>query len=73
LNSTAQASAPDTVENEGLFGRLPVRLGEREYGMAGAHGTCFAYAIATWCFLVGSYAADLVGRSRARYASSPAT
>ncbi len=44
-----------------VFSRLPLRLGEREYGTFGAHGTCFAYAIATWCFLVGSYAAELVG------------
>jgi NCS1 family nucleobase:cation symporter-1 len=42
------------------FGRLPLRPGEREYGNLGAHGTCFAYAIATWCFLVGSYAADFL-------------
>ena len=42
------------------FGRLPLGLGEREYGNLSAHGTCFAYAIATWCFLVGSYAADLL-------------
>jgi len=61
VNQTASGAAPDAVEKEGVFGRLPVRLGEREYSMAGAHGTCFAYAIATWCFLVGSYAADLVG------------
>jgi NCS1 family nucleobase:cation symporter-1 len=45
----------------GVFGRLPLGLNEREYGTWGAHGTCFAYAIATWCFLVGSYAAELVG------------
>ena len=43
-----------------VFGRLPLLLHEREYGNLGAHGTCFAYAIATWCFLVGSYAADLL-------------
>ncbi len=44
-----------------VFSRLPLHLHEREYGSWGAHGTCFAYAIATWCFLVGSYTADLVG------------
>jgi NCS1 family nucleobase:cation symporter-1 len=42
------------------FGRLPMAVGEREYGMLSAHGICFAYAIATWCFLVGSYAASLL-------------
>ena len=36
-------------------------LGEREYGTAGAHATCFAYAVATWCFLTGGYVAELVG------------
>ncbi len=46
---------------ESVYGRMPVLLGEREYGTAGAHATCFAYAIATWCFLTGSYVADLVG------------
>lgn len=46
---------------DSVFGRLPLTIGEREYGNPGAHATCFAYAIATWCFLVGSYAADLVG------------
>jgi NCS1 family nucleobase:cation symporter-1 len=40
---------------------MPVLLSEREYGFAGAHATCFAYAVATWCFLTGSYAAQLVG------------
>jgi len=55
------AVASPGAQEGSVFGRLPVRLGEREYGTAGAHGTCFAYAIATWCFLVGSYAADLVG------------
>ena len=38
--------------------RLPE---EREYKTWSAHGTCFAYTIATWCFLTGGYAAQLVG------------
>lgn len=46
---------------ESVYGRMPVLLDEREYGTGGAHATCFAYAVATWCFLTGSYAADLVG------------
>ena len=56
--------SPDAVPAEAqasVFGRVPVRLAEREYGTLSAHGTCFAYAIATWCFLVGGYAAELVG------------
>jgi len=46
---------------DGVFGRQPVLLGEREYGTLGAHSTCFAYAVATWCFLTGGYVAELVG------------
>lgn len=49
------------AQQESVFGRMPVLLGEREYDTGGAHATCFAYAVATWCFLTGSYAADLVG------------
>jgi NCS1 family nucleobase:cation symporter-1 len=51
-----QASGEDRA-----FGRLPRLLGEREYGTAGAHATCFAYAVATWCFLTGGFVAQLVG------------
>jgi NCS1 family nucleobase:cation symporter-1 len=40
---------------------MPVLLGEREYATAGAHMTCFAYSVATWCFLTGGYVAELVG------------
>jgi NCS1 family nucleobase:cation symporter-1 len=64
---SADAPEPGSVqhaaasESASIFGRLPLRLDEREYGTLGAHGNCFAYAIATWCFLLGSYAADLVG------------
>jgi NCS1 family nucleobase:cation symporter-1 len=48
-------------EQDSVFGRMPLLLGEREYGTAGAHTTCFAYAVATWCFLTGGFVADLVG------------
>ena len=48
-------------QEESAFGRLPLLLEEREYGTASAHTTCFAYAIATWCFLTGGFVADLVG------------
>jgi len=47
-------------QEDSAFGRLPLLIGEREYGTASAHTTCFAYAIATWCFLTGSYVAELV-------------
>jgi len=44
-----------------VYGRMPLLPSEREYGTLGANGTCFAYAIATWAFLTGGYAAQLVG------------
>ena len=53
-------SAPE-LEQESVLGRMPVLLDEREYGTMGAHTTCFAYSIATWCFLTGGYVAELVG------------
>ena len=56
-----QASDSDLIRQESLFGRLPLLPSEREYGTLGAHNTCFAYAVATWCFLTGSYVAHLVG------------
>ena len=49
------------MAEEYAFSRMPLRLGEREYGTRGAHTTCFAYAIATWCFLTGGFVAELVG------------
>jgi len=51
----------ELLRQESLFGRLPLLPSEREYGTLGAHNTCFAYAVATWCFLTGSYVAQLVG------------
>jgi len=58
----AHGEGPAGAQHEdSAFGRLPLRVGEREYGALGAHTTCFAYAIATWCFLTGGYAAQLVG------------
>ena len=52
-------AAPE--HEDSAFGRLPLLVKEREYGTLGAHTTCFAYAIATWCFLTGGYAAQFVG------------
>ncbi|MCH7708736.1 MAG: cytosine permease [Myxococcales bacterium] len=48
-------------EQDSVLGRMPILLDEREYGTVGAHTTCFAYAVATWCFLTGGYVAELVG------------
>ncbi len=49
------------MRQESVFGRLPLLLEEREYGTLGAHATCFAYAVATWCFMIGGFAAQFVG------------
>jgi len=43
------------------YGREPMLPREREYKTWSAHGTCFAYTVATWCFLTGGFAAQLVG------------
>jgi NCS1 family nucleobase:cation symporter-1 len=43
------------------YGREPMLPHEREYKFWGAHGTCFAYSIATWCFLTGGIVANYVG------------
>ncbi|MDX1406227.1 MAG: cytosine permease [Woeseiaceae bacterium] len=50
-----------SVREERAFGRTPLLPEEREYDTRGAHTTNFAYAIATWCFLIGGYIAQLVG------------
>ena len=51
---SARGVGPGVPKHEdSAFGRLPLLATEREYGTLGAHTTCFAYAIATWCFLTG--------------------
>ena len=52
------ASDAAFIRQESLFGRLPLLPSEREYGHLGAHSTCFAYAVATWCFMVGGFVAN---------------
>lgn len=49
------------IREEALFGRLPLLPGEREYGTRGILATGFTYAVAAWCFLIGGYAANVVG------------
>jgi NCS1 family nucleobase:cation symporter-1 len=44
-----------------VYGREPMLPEEREYKFWGAHGTCFAYSIATWCFLTGGILSNYVG------------
>ena len=56
---TDPAATPE--HEDSAFGRLPLLSSERELGTRSAHTNCFAYAIATWCFLTGGYAAQLVG------------
>lgn len=51
----------ELIHQESFSGRLPLRLSEREYSIGGAHSTCFAYAVATWCFLTGGIVAQFVG------------
>jgi NCS1 family nucleobase:cation symporter-1 len=55
------SSGDGSKESLSVYGRVPLLLSEREYGSWSAHGTCFAYAIATWCFLTGGFAAQYVG------------
>jgi NCS1 family nucleobase:cation symporter-1 len=49
------------LRDEALFGRLPLLRGEREYSTKGILATGFTYAVAAWCFLIGGYAANVVG------------
>src|SRR6516162_5592161 len=49
------------IREEALFGRLPLLPREREYSTRGILATGFAYAVAAWCFLIGGYAANVVG------------
>jgi NCS1 family nucleobase:cation symporter-1 len=49
------------IREEALFGRLPLLPREREYSTRGIMATGFAYAVAAWCFLIGGYAANVVG------------
>jgi NCS1 family nucleobase:cation symporter-1 len=55
------ATPEEIVRQESQFGRLPLLPPEREYGSLGAHATCFAYAVATWCFMIGGIVANRAG------------
>jgi hypothetical protein len=52
------------LRDEALFGRLPLVRGEREYSTKGILATGFTYAVAAWCFLIGGYAANVVGAAQ---------
>ena len=49
------------LQEEAVYGRLPLLAGEREYSTRGILATGFAIAVAAWCFLIGGYAANVVG------------
>ncbi len=49
------------LAEEAVNGRLPLLKEEREYSTRGIFSTSFASAIAAWCFLIGGYAANVVG------------
>ncbi len=49
------------LKDEALVGRLPLLHSEREYSTKGILATGFTYAVAAWCFLIGGYAANVVG------------
>lgn len=65
--STPAEAGKTTQNNEfhgdllSVYGREPLLPNEREYKTWSAHGTCFAYAIATWAFLTGGITANYVG------------
>ena len=49
------------VEQEALFGTLPVQGKERLYGFLDAFLVLSGYCIATWSYTQGAYLATLVG------------
>jgi NCS1 family nucleobase:cation symporter-1 len=49
------------IQEEALYGRLPLLASEREYDAPGILATGITYAMATWCFLIGGYAANVAG------------
>lgn len=65
MSDEAKSGTPTNREFHGdllsTYGREPLLPREREYKTLSAHGTCFAYAIATWCFLTGGITASYVG------------
>jgi NCS1 family nucleobase:cation symporter-1 len=52
------------LDEEARAGRLPLLRGERSYSTVGMLATGFSYAVAAWCFLIGGYAAGVVGAAR---------
>jgi NCS1 family nucleobase:cation symporter-1 len=61
VNAEQDESLAARFREEALFGRLPLLQNEREYSTRGILATGFAYAVAAWCFLIGGYAANVVG------------
>jgi NCS1 family nucleobase:cation symporter-1 len=52
------------LKEEATMGRLPLTRDEREYSTKGILATGFTYAVAAWCFLIGGYAAKVVGATQ---------
>ena len=50
--------------SDSAFERMPLLPGEREYGLKFAVTYLVPYAVATWCFLTGGFAAELVGAAQ---------
>jgi NCS1 family nucleobase:cation symporter-1 len=59
--SPVTPSDEELIRDESIYGRLPLLIEEREYDTRGAHTMCFAFAVATWCFLTGGYVAQYLG------------
>lgn len=58
---TFSCKLQERIREEAVCGRLPLLRTEREYSFWSISATGFAYAVATWCFLIGGYAASIVG------------
>lgn len=52
------------LREEAVYGRLPLLRSEREYHTRSILLTGFAISVAAWCFLIGGYAANVVGAVR---------
>ena len=55
------------MSEDALYGRLPLLRGEREYTTRSILATGFAVSVAAWCFLIGGYAANVVGALQGNY------
>lgn len=61
MTRTQNSEPASRLREEALYGRLPLLSNEREYGTRGILATGFTISVAAWCFLIGGYAANVVG------------